>query len=196
MPITITWPTPTTAEGLIFVPKAETTLVDIGPPERRSYDVNKFRGDIGNLWGSAAGGPYSQPFDHRSEVTISGFTYARSVIILAPYRVQFESGAYVVELEGGNHNISDVLVIDPGNSPAVKVQNSAGLLSTAVPPTAPQIATAVWDETRGVEMLALLGLSPTLVVEHGETYIRVPADGSVLNILVTKVGDTTTLQRL
>lgn len=46
------------------------------------------------------------------------------------------------------------------------------------------------------EIYKLLGLDVAYVTEHGETYIRCPADGSVINIAVTRSGPVTTLQRL
>lgn len=89
-------------------------------------------------------------------------------------------------------------------------------------PTAADIADAVWDEilaphiapgaaaealaltttlsatsaSKLNEIYQLLGLDVAVEVKHGETYIRIPADGSLVNINVTKIGSTTTLQRL
>lgn len=89
-------------------------------------------------------------------------------------------------------------------------------------PTAGEVADAVWDEAAGAhtaagsfgelqaglvaltaqqitlvrDMHRLLGLDATFVVEHGETYIRVPSDGSVLNIQITRAGTSVLKQRL
>jgi hypothetical protein len=126
MPIDVIWPTPTNPVGIIMIPKADTQLVSIGPPEIRSYDLNEFRGELGTLWASEDGAPYSKPFIHQQEVTISGYTYARGVIILPPYRVQFEDGQYVVQLYGANQNILDVI---SSNQVSVQSQNSAGLVN-------------------------------------------------------------------
>ena len=98
-------------------------------------------------------------------------------------------------------------------------------LSGAVP-SAAEIADAVWDEPASAHTAAgsfgeleaghvaltaqelallrevhrMLGLDVAFEVEHGQTYIRIPADGSLVNIAVTKVGSgpgaSTTLQRL
>jgi hypothetical protein len=61
----------------------------------------------------------------------------------------------------------------------------------------------VWSHADGAAVIArmlhvfrMLGMDATVAVEHGETYIRCPADGSIFNIQVTKAGSKTTLQRL
>ncbi len=129
MPLTITWPTPTNGFlGTIFIPKADTTLVDIGPPEIRSIDVNELRGNVGLLYASPQGAYAYDPYVHAGEVTTGGFTYVRQVSFR--YRVQFEAGAYVVQTFGANHNILDVIV-DGGLGPSVQTQNSGGLLVIA-----------------------------------------------------------------
>ena len=125
MAISITWPTPTNGYvGVIHVPKADTVLIDPGPPEIRSLNVNQLRGDVGALWASTEGAPYYKPFTHSGEVTTSGFTYARQITF--HYAVEFEDGQYVVRLAGGNHNILDVI---SSNQVSVQVQNSAGLVN-------------------------------------------------------------------
>ena len=127
MGLIVTWPTP--ANGFvanILVPKADTTLVSAGPPEIRNYNLDAFRAELGTLWASEPGAPYSKPFIHTGERTVSGFTYAREVLVLNPYRVEFEDGAYVVQLFGANHNTLDVI---NANSVSVQAQNSAGLIN-------------------------------------------------------------------
>jgi len=126
MALTVTWPTPSAPAGNIYIPKADTTLVSAGPPEVRSYDMNSFRGELGTLWASSVAPWASRPFSHSQEVTISGYTYARGVQILTPYRVEFENGLYVVQIFGANHNVLDVI---EANSVGVVTQNSAGLIN-------------------------------------------------------------------
>jgi len=111
--------------GTITVPKADTTLVSLGPPEIRSFDVAQFKTDLKDLEASTVGQPWTDTHIHRGELVVSGFTYARSVIIIDPYRVEFEDGQYVVQLFGANHNIADVNV---KNQVSLVVQNSAGLI--------------------------------------------------------------------
>jgi hypothetical protein len=127
MALSISWPTPFNGfDGLITIPKADTTLVLVGPPEVRSYDMNAFRGELGTIWASGIGGVYSQPFIHFQERLIAGYTYARGVTILPPYRVEFELGSYVVQIYGANHNILDVIDY---NGVSIVTQNSAGLIN-------------------------------------------------------------------
>jgi len=126
MALDVQWPTPATPTGLITIPKADTTLVSSGPPEIRSFNIDQFRLDLGDLWASAEGSPYSRPFTHTRESTVSGFTYARQVVIEAPYRVEFEDGQYVVQLFGANNNLLDVI---SSNQVSVQSQNSAGLVN-------------------------------------------------------------------
>ena len=106
MAISVSWST--TGFGTIFVPKADTTLVQAGPPEIREIDVNTLRGDVGALFASVEGGPYVVPFDHIREVTLSGTTYSRLVTFF--YGVEFEDGQYAVKISGGDHNVVDVNV--------------------------------------------------------------------------------------
>lgn len=101
------------------------------------------------------------------------------------------------------------------------VAGSFGALESAAP-TAAEVADAVWDEPAAAHVAAgsfgelqaamaalsaqqialvrechqLFSLDATYVVEHGQAYIRVPADGSLINIKVTKSGTTATFQRL
>lgn len=125
MAITITWPTPANGfSGRILIPKADTTLVQSGPPEIRSINVNELRGEVMALHASEQGGPYYTPMRHTGEVTVSGFTYARQIVFF--YEIEFEDGTYVVQVSGGNHNVLDVIV---PNSVSVQAQNSAGLVN-------------------------------------------------------------------
>jgi len=117
--ISIDWGT-----SVITIPKADTTLVDAGPPEVRKYDVDAFRLALKDLEDDPAGMPYPKTHNHNAEVSVSGVLYARLVEIIPPYTVEFEDGQYVVRLFGANHNIGDVRV---ANQVSIVVQNSAGL---------------------------------------------------------------------
>lgn len=120
MAISVNW-----ATKVITIPKADTTLVDAGPPEIRSYDVNTFRLDLKALEASEEGMPFVDTHLHKPEVTLSGVTYARFVEIINGYTVTFEDGQYVVQLSGANHNLADV---KNANQVSIVVQNSAGLI--------------------------------------------------------------------
>lgn len=128
MAIDVIWPTPTHPTGTIFVPRADTVLVDPGPPERRSLDVNWLRGQVSLLWASEDGAPYSRPFLHNTEVTISGILFGRQIVFLAPYTIEFEDGQYSVRLTGANHNVDDVTV---PNQVRIVTNLSAGLIRVA-----------------------------------------------------------------
>lgn len=105
---------------------------------------------------------------------------------------------------------------------AVSTRAAAGGAMTLTAPATASIADAVWDEATAAhvavgsfgeleaglaqlsaqqialvrEIHQLLGLDPVYVLEHGESYIRVPADGSLINIAITKIGNVARFQRL
>jgi hypothetical protein len=119
--ISIDWGT-----KVITIPKADTTLVDSGPPEIRSYDVNTFRLALKALEDDEYGMDQPDTHIHSTEVTLAGITYARAVEITNGYTITFENGSYIVRLTGANHNIPDVLNL---NSVQTVTQNSAGMVS-------------------------------------------------------------------
>ena len=123
MAVSIDWST-----KVITVPKADTTLVDAGPPEIRSYDVDAFRLELKGLEAGEEGMPFDDTHQHFTERTLSGFTYARIFEVINGYTVEFEDGQYVVTLSGANHNIADVRV---ANQVSIVTQNSAGLTAPA-----------------------------------------------------------------
>jgi len=148
MAISVDWGT-----SVITVPKADTTLVDAGPPEIRKYDVNTLRLALKDLEDDPAGMPYLKTHTHNTEVTLSGITFARIFNIIAPYTVTFEDGQYTINLFGANHNVLDVTNANQVN---ITTQNSAGLISVAAPATVPasEVADAVWDEAKAGHVAA------------------------------------------
>lgn len=120
MAISIDWPT-----GVISVPKADTTLVDIGPPEIRSLDVNQFRKDLNALQAGEEGMAFDITHTHNPPVSVGGITLARVVELINGYTVTFENGSYAVNLTGANNNISDVMNL---NTVSLRSANSAGLI--------------------------------------------------------------------
>jgi hypothetical protein len=119
MAISIDWST-----KVITVPKADTTLVDSGPPEIRSLDVDAFRLALKDLEDSEVGMIFPDTHKHNTEVVLGGTTYARIVEIINGYTVTFENGSYIVRLLGANNNILDVTNL---NNVQIASQNSAGL---------------------------------------------------------------------
>lgn len=120
MAISIDWPT-----KVINVPKADTTLVDVGPPEIRALDVNQFRKDLNALQASENGMPELTTHIHTAPVVLGGVTFARQVEIINGYTVTFEDGSYAVNLTEANNNISDVTNL---NTVSIRSANSAGLV--------------------------------------------------------------------
>lgn len=118
MAISVDW-----ISGVIFVPKADTVLVDAGPPEIRELNVDTFRLALRDLEDDPDGRPWPKTHTHETESTLSGITYARKVEILAPYTVEFEDGQYAVNLIGANHNVLDRRV---QNQVSLNIANSAG----------------------------------------------------------------------
>lgn len=123
MVISIDW-----ATKVISVPKADLSLVSIGPPEIRSLDVDQFRKDLNALQASEIGMAFDTTHENTPPKTIGGVTYARLIEIINGYTVTFEAGAYAVNLAGANNNISDVTNL---NSVSIRSSNSAGLTFSA-----------------------------------------------------------------
>ncbi len=122
MAISINW-----ATGVIYVPKADLTLIQASP-EVRQIDLNWFRMQLKDLEDSEEGMIFPYTHNHNTEVTLSGLTYARIVEITNGYTVEFEDGYYTINCVGANHNLADVKV---ANSVSLIVNNAAGLISNA-----------------------------------------------------------------
>lgn len=123
MAISIDW-----ATKVISIPKADTTLVDIGPPEVRELDMDAFRLELKDLEDDEEGMPFLDTHQHTAPLTVAGVTLARVVEIINGYTITFENGTYSVNIVGANSNISDVL---NHNSVGVNTANSAGLIEVA-----------------------------------------------------------------
>lgn len=105
---------------------------------------------------------------------------------------------------------------------AVSTRAAAGDAMALTAPAAASVADAVWDEPAAAHVAAgsfgelesglaamtaqqvalvrdlhrVLGLDAAYVVEHNQAYIRVPADGSLINIAITRTATTASKQRL
>jgi hypothetical protein len=70
-------------------------------------------------------------FNHNTEVTVAGVTFARTLEFINGYSIQFENtgSAYTVRIEGSNNNIFDVEngILVPTSLVTVISTNSAGL---------------------------------------------------------------------
>lgn len=117
---------------VITIPKSDTTYIDTNATtgyEIRSYDEYALMRELADYLDSEAGQVLPNGIYHATSATISGVTYARQFVILAPYTITFEAGAYQVKLVGGtNNNLLDVL---NANNVSVIPANSAGLQQVA-----------------------------------------------------------------
>ena len=123
MAISINWLT-----KRISVPKADLTFISGTLYE---HDTDAFRLELRALEDDEEGMPYVRTHRHVTEITIVGVTYARFVEIINGYSVEYEDGAYSVQLTGSNNNIWDIQSgILVQNQVQVIPTNSAGLINT------------------------------------------------------------------
>lgn len=145
MAVSIDWGT-----LVISVPKADTDLVDIGPPEIRELDIDEFRKTVSALLWGVDGMPFLDAYRNIAPVTVGGVTLARVIEIINGYTIEFEDSQYTVNIVGGNSNISDVKV---QNQVSVNTFNSAGLVQLTAADVA-EISGGVWDALRAAHTSA------------------------------------------
>lgn len=125
MAITVDWP-----NSIISVPKVDTVLTGTDPVsgrELRTYDTNLLHTQLRDAGDSEDGRAFAGGGlnTHTYQTNVLGnVTYAPSLFILSPYRVEFEDGTYQVKLTGTNNNIDSVAVV---NQVQIVPDNSAGL---------------------------------------------------------------------
>ena len=119
--ISIDWPS-----GVIFVPKADLTLIQLVPTEIRELNLDQFHLWLKDMEDSEDGICFPDTHIHNTEVILGGIVYARVIAMTNGYTVTFEDGAYAVNLVGANSNVGDVVNV---NNVSVRSQNSAGLIS-------------------------------------------------------------------
>lgn len=168
MAISVDWGT-----KVIFVPKADTTLINIGPPEIRQLDVDTFRLALKALEDDEEGMAFPDTHQHNAEVVISGITYARFIEFINGYTITFEAGTYGVDLTGANNNIMDVLNM---NETQVRSNNSAGLV------------VAISGETFQTMTLDVLGLSGENTVWSAMNH---DANSNLISARITQYTDNT-----
>jgi len=123
MNVEIDWPS-----RVIFVPRAELSLVQSVPTEIRELNLNAFRMALKNKEDDEAGMVFPDTHRHNTEVSLGGLTFARVIEIINNYTVTFEDGQYAVNLIGANSNVGDRVNV---NQVSVRSQNSAGMTSSA-----------------------------------------------------------------
>lgn len=198
---------------VITVPKADTTLVDIGPPEVRSLDLDVFRLELKSLEDNEYGISYLRTHRHNTAVTLGGIEYFRTVEIINGYTVTFENGSYRVNLIGDAN--SNVLDVTNYNSVQIASANSAGLQivtqgSGITEQDKLDIADRVMDELlSGHSLAGSVGKALTDVLEDTSTTIpgslssmdgKVDIIDAVVDVLykivghkVTRYGDVITI---
>ena len=122
MAMTIDWPNKT-----ISVPQGDLTLISGTLYEMDTEDY--FRTELMKLADDEQGMAWPVPYQHNTEVTVAGVTYARVIEIINGYKVQFTPDSqWTVRLSGSNNNVFDVqngVLVQ--NQVQVIPTNSAGL---------------------------------------------------------------------
>jgi len=135
---------------VIHIPKSDLTLVS---GTLYTHDTNAFRLELKSWEDSGEGIVQLKTHLHSTEVTVAGTTYARAVIILPPYSIEYEDGQYSVILQGSNNNIFDIASgILVQNQVQVIPTNAAGLIvvtqgSGVTEQDKIDIANKVWSKT-------------------------------------------------
>lgn len=122
MAISINW-----KQKIIYVPRADLTLIQELPIEIRELNINWFRLQLKSLEDSEEGMIFPDTHNHNTEVSLGGLTFARVIEIINGYTVTFEDGQYAVNLVGANTNTGDRVNV---NQVSVRSSNSAGLISS------------------------------------------------------------------
>jgi hypothetical protein len=122
MEVSIDWGT-----KVIYIPRADLTLVQSVPTEIREMDLDWFRFQLKGLEDDPEGMPFPDTHRHNTEATVAGLTLARVIEIINGYSITFEDGQYAVNLVGANSNVGDVVNV---NQVSVRSFNSAGLISS------------------------------------------------------------------
>lgn len=105
-------------------------------------DTDEFRKQLRDAEDSEDGIAFPDTHTHNTEVTLSGATYARQVVIVNGYTITFlPDTSWGARLVGSNNNIGDVKNV---NSVSLIIQNSAGLI--AAPIDTSTIVPGFWEE--------------------------------------------------
>jgi hypothetical protein len=116
------------ATKVITIPKADTTLVQSGPPEIRELDVTDLWVALIDIQDSEAGIRFLDIVLNTPPHALAGVTFARELQIINGYTLTFEDGLWAVNIIGGNSNVADVT---NKNMVSVNTANSAGFVQGA-----------------------------------------------------------------
>lgn len=117
MTVSIDWDT-----GVISINKVDMTLIATATYE---LDLDALRDTLRELEGTAEGILYPYTHDHVQPATVGNVTFARRVLFVNGYTVEFEDDQYGVNVFGANTNLAEVLV---RNQVSVNTSNSSGLV--------------------------------------------------------------------
>lgn len=143
------------ATRVITIPQADLTFVS---GDLYELDTDQFRKDVMTLLASQTYIWLPDAFQHNTEVTIVGTTYARLIEFINGFSITFEDLVYSVRLAGSNNNIFDVEngILNPSGNVTVIGQNSAGL-QTIISGS----GLSATQATQLAEIFKLLGLDVT-----------------------------------
>lgn len=172
----------------ITVPQSDLTLVTGTLYE---LDTNWFREQMNDFGDSEEGMMAPDTHQHFTEVTISGDTQARTIIMINGWRVEFSPDSqWSVRLVGSNNNIWDIegnVLVQ--NQVQVIPTNSFGLVKGAG-------AQAVWDEVieggytaRQLQRIMAAALAGTLSGAESATITIKGVDGTTTRIQAVGVDD-------
>ena len=123
MAYTVDWST-----KIVTIPKTDLTLVTASP-EVYQLNVLDFWAEIHDIQDDEAGMSFPAIMQSNPPVTLGSETFARVVSIINGYRIEFEDGAYQVNLFGANNDIANNRV---QNNVSLNTNNSAGLVQSAL----------------------------------------------------------------
>lgn len=138
--------------NVITIPQADLTLLGTTPQGDPLYelDVDWLRGELKALEAGEIGIAFPDTHRHVTETTVGITTYARFVLILAPYTVEITPAfAGQVACTGAVHNLEDVYINNAG--PTLLPGNPAALVSNT---SVEAIAEAVWGAIRADHALS------------------------------------------
>lgn len=115
------------ATFVITIPQADLTFVS---GTLYTLDTEAFREELRAWEDDEENIVFQKTHDHFTEYTVAGVTYARAIIMLAPYTIEFEDlghPGYTVALTGSNNNIFEAGIIVTNHNSVIG-QNAAGLI--------------------------------------------------------------------
>jgi hypothetical protein len=113
--------------NIISVPKADTQFVGINPQtglEVRQLNIVTFAQNLADYQDEAEGIWAPTAYSYTQPADVGGVQLAPVLLILSPYTVTFENGAYAVNFVGANTNLQDFTNV---NQVSIRPNNSAGL---------------------------------------------------------------------